>query len=57
MGLGVAFGDQRRHLVSVDVGGWRGNHVSHRSDPTGVDLETTTRVIMPMAGASYFYPF
>lgn len=57
VGLGVAFGNPRRHLLSVDVGGWRGSHDAHRSDPAGVDMKTTTAVSMPMAGLSYFYAF
>jgi hypothetical protein len=57
VGLGVAFGAPRRHLISVDVGRWRGSHEAHRSDPAGVDMKTTTAVSTPMAGLSYFYAF
>jgi hypothetical protein len=57
VGLGVALGAQRQYLLSVDVGGWRGSHSAHRSDPAGVDMKTTTAVRMPMAGLSCLYAF
>ncbi len=54
-GIGVAFGTPRRHLLSIDVGGWRGHHIAERTDAAGIVTKTTTAVLTPMAGLSYLY--
>lgn len=54
-GVGFAFGATRRHLLSVDVGGWWGRHLASRTDAAGVETRSSARVLMPMAGLSYLF--
>jgi hypothetical protein len=56
-GVGVALGATRRHLVSVDAGGWWGVHHASRTDGTGVERRSSARLLRPMAGLSYLYAF
>jgi hypothetical protein len=56
-GVGVALGPARRHLLSVDAGGWWGVHHASRTDVAGVETRSSARVLRPMAGLSYFYAF
>jgi hypothetical protein len=55
VGVGVAFGATRRHLLSADFGGWRGTHVANRTDAAGHVTQTSTTVFRPVLGLSYFF--
>ena len=56
IGLGVALGAQRRHLLSFDVGFWAGAHlVTHVDDAGNVTNVSSRFFIWPMFGLSYFY--
>jgi|KBSMisStandDraft_5_1062788.scaffolds.fasta_scaffold381576_2 hypothetical protein len=57
IGIGVALGPPRKHLLSIDAGGWWGVHHSSRTDVAGVETQSKSRVLTPMAGISYFFAF
>ena len=54
-GIGLALGATHRHLLSLDVGAWRGGWAKLRTDVTRTTTRTSGRTTMPMAGLSYFF--
>jgi len=55
VGVGCAFGGTRRHLLSLDVGGWRGTWSKNEGDPAAHHTESSGRIRLPMVGLSYFF--
>jgi hypothetical protein len=56
-GVGLALGATRRHLVSLDVGGWYGPWWKRETDAAGGETKSSGTVTLPMAGLSYFFVF
>jgi hypothetical protein len=54
VGVGSAFGATRRHMLSLDVGGWRGSWSKSEGDAAGNKTESSGTITLPMAGVSYF---
>ena len=52
-GLGFAFGAERRHMVSIDVGGWYGAHEERERDSAGNWTERSRPFTTPMMGVGY----
>jgi hypothetical protein len=55
--IGLALGATRRHLLSLDVGGWRGPWWKSDTDAAGRETKSSGTVTLPMAGLSYFFVF
>jgi hypothetical protein len=55
VGIGVAFGATRRHLVSLDAGGWYGKDYERWNDTAGQTVRSSKTVALPMAGLSYLF--
>jgi hypothetical protein len=53
-GVAVAFGETRRHLLGLDVGGWYGSHRKREEDAAGMEMSSSRPIAWPMAGLSYF---
>lgn len=56
-GVGLALDAGQRHLLSLDVGGWRGTWYKSDADASGNKTESSGAITLPMAGLSYFFGF
>ena len=57
VGIGVAFGEHRRHMLALDAGCWFGGLFDRKTDAAGVETRTSRRILWPMAGFAYLYAF
>ena len=56
-GIGWALDVERRHMVSLDVGGWYGVHEEKERDTDGSWTTRSRRFAWPMAGLGYLIAF
>ena len=55
VGVGFAFDRALRQLISLDVGGWYGDHRERWNDTANNRTRVSETIAMPMAGVSYFF--